>query len=228
VSDTITVAIPTIPPRDGYLRRALRSVDAQTLRPDHVSVVVDRDGNGASETRNRAWMRCESDWVAFLDDDDELLPHHLEHLLDVARETNADMVYPWHRIVGAHGQLMPDYLGAQGVPFDPTGLFGCDPALVDDPDEGFDSRSAGNAHNWIPINVLLRRELLVEAGGFSAPPGEACEDWRLWRRLVKLGANIVHTPEITWVWHWHGSNTEGRPERWKGRINAPNLVEAPL
>lgn len=224
MNDSITVAIPTIPPREAYLRRAIASVEAQTLQPNFVSVVVDGAGNGASATRNEAWRAHESEWVAFLDDDDELLPHHLEVLLAVANETGADMVYPWHVIRDAWGRPKPDLLGAQGMPFDPWPLFGGNPALIDADD--FDSRNAGAARNYIPITNLVRRELLVAAGGFSAPPGEACEDWRLWRRLVKLGAKIVHTPEVTWIWHHHGTNTEGRPSRWL--VNAPGQVEAPL
>jgi glycosyltransferase involved in cell wall biosynthesis len=224
MSDTITVAIPSIPPREGYLRRALRSVEAQTLQPNHVSVVVDVQGNGASDTRNKAWQAYDTEWVAFLDDDDELDPNHLEHLLDVAHQTGADVVYPWHRIVGSHGQPMPDYLGARGVPFDPTGLFGGDPATIGADD--FDSNDTGPAHNWIPVTVLARRSFVARAGGFWAPPGECCEDWRLWRRMVKLGAHFVHTPEITWTWHWHGRNTEGRASRWQ--INMPGQTEAAL
>jgi GT2 family glycosyltransferase len=224
MTNSITVAIPSIPPRENYLKRAIASVMAQTLLPDHISVAVDDRGEGAPATRNRAWRAYDSEWVAFLDDDDELLPHHLEHLVQVADETGADMVYPWHTIIGPWGEPLGDFLGAQGIPFDPVPLFGGDPATIDADD--FDPNNAGQARNYIPITNLVRRSLLVEVGGFWARPGEAFEDWRLWRRLVKAGAKIVHTPEITWIWHHHGQNTEGRPSRWQ--VNAPGMVEAPL
>lgn len=223
--NTIGVAIPSIPPRENYLLRALRSVDAQTLRPDQVEVVVDRNGDGAAGTRNRAWQALTTDWVAFLDDDDELLPHHLEHLLAVAIDTDADVVYPWHEIRDGWGRVKPDLLGAQGRPFDAWALFGGDPDLHDADD--FDPTEVGGpARNYIPITNLVRRSLLVEVGGFWTREGEAFEDWRMWRRLVKAGAKFVHTPEVTWVWHHHGANTEGRSSAWQ--INAPGMVEAPL
>jgi glycosyltransferase involved in cell wall biosynthesis len=225
MSNTITVAIPSIPPREHYLARALRSVDAQTLRPDHVSVVVDRNGEGAAATRNRAWQAADTEWIAFLDDDDEFLPHHLEHLLAVALETGADLVYPWHDIKDPAGNPKGDVLNGRGVPFRPWLLFGRPVAEVVDPDDM--TADGPNAQNFVPITVLVRRELLVRVGGFpQPPPGEACEDWRCWRRMVHAGAKFVHTPEVTWIWHHHGANTQGEPARWLA--NAPGQIEAPL
>lgn len=219
---TIGVAIPTIPPREYFLARARRSVDAQTLKADAVAVAVDRHGDGAAATRNIAWRALETDWVAFLDDDDELLPHHLEHLATVAHQSGADMVYPWHTIIGPELLPLPDLLRAQGKPFDPWELFGGDPALIDAED------FTAGGRNFIPINVLVRRELLEQAGGFAeVRGGEATnEDWLMWRRLVKLGAEIVHTPEVTWHWHHHRKNTSGRADRWA--VGHPSQTEAPL
>lgn len=224
MNDSITVAIPSIPPREAFLARAVRSVEAQTLAPNFTSVALDSHGEGATATRNRAWRAHESEWVAFLDDDDELLPHHLEHLLAVAHATGADMVYPWHTIIGPTGAEIPTlWPGVQGRPFDPVELFGkADPA--DEFDVGPDAR------NYIPITNLVRRELLEAIGGFEDlsdhTVGAGNEDWLAWRRCVLAGAKIVHTPEITWIWHHHGANTAGLPSRWL--VNAPGQIEAPL
>lgn len=70
----ITVAIPTIPPRRALLRRALRSVQDQTMPAAAISVAVDLDRQGAWVTRQRALNAVQTPWVAFLDDDDEFLP----------------------------------------------------------------------------------------------------------------------------------------------------------
>lgn len=222
---TIGVAIPSIPPREAYLRRALASVHAQTRQADQIEVEVDRRGYGAPATRNAAWRRLTTDWVAFLDDDDELHPHHLEHLLDVAIAHEADLVYPWHDIIDAWGQPKGDVLQGRGQPFRPDLLFGRPVSEVVDPDDF--SANGPDAQNFVPITVLVRRELLEAVDGFpTPPPGEACEDWRCWRRMVHAGAKFVHTPEVTWIWHHHGANTQGEAFRWQ--VNAPNMVEAPL
>lgn len=181
------------------LARAVASVVAQTRPPDAVAVAVDHARAGAASVRNRAWRMADTEFVAFLDDDDEMLPHHLEHLLAVQAATGADVVYPWHRIIGPDGVTpLPDLLGAQGVEFDPVAL---------------------DERNFIPVTLLARRSLLEEVDGFPMPlserwPHKDCEDWGCWRSLRDAGARFVHTPEVTWVWHHHGDNTSGLPTGW--------------
>lgn len=198
MSRDVTVCIPTIGGRDALLQRALTSVIEQTEPARNVKIAVERDhvGQGAAATRNAAWRRATTTWVAFLDDDDELLPHHLEHLLDVAEWEGADLVYPWHRIVGPYGETKPDLLGGQGDPFNPARLDEC---------------------NFIPVTVLVRREVLEAVGGFPQPgtpewPHQDCEDWGCWLRLRDAGAKFVHTPTVTWRWFHHGRNTSGRAD----------------
>jgi hypothetical protein len=197
----VTVCIPSIAPRGKMLTRALASVTTQTRPADAISVVIDHDRSGAARVRNETWRRAHTDWVAFLDDDDELLPHHLEHLLAVQADTGADLVYPWHRIIGPDGRTKADLLGGQGVPFEPSEL---------------------DVRNFIPVTILVRRELLIEVDGFPIPgtpewPHEDCEDWACWRRIRDAGGVFVHTPEVTWLWHHHGQNTSGRGDRWPGK-----------
>jgi glycosyltransferase involved in cell wall biosynthesis len=73
----ITVCIPTIPPRAKMLARALESVAEQTLQPAAIIVEYDHEHTGAAATKNRALAKVTTPLVAFLDDDDHFLPHHL-------------------------------------------------------------------------------------------------------------------------------------------------------
>jgi glycosyltransferase involved in cell wall biosynthesis len=187
---SITVLIPTIAPRAALLERALASVYAQTLPPYDVLVECDTERTGAAATRNRMLERVETDWVALLDDDDELYPDHLKRLARYARLSNVDVVYPGYDCVGGD-----DPVNCFGIPFDPDLL---------------------RARNFIPVTALARTELVREAGGFQPHPdvnGDPCEDWGLWLAMLDLGAKFGHLPVRTWRWHL-GDTTKGRADRW--------------
>lgn len=191
----ITVAIPTIPPRTKLLRRAVGSVTRQTLPAAGISIAADLTGAGAGATRNRAWRGATTPWVAFLDDDDELLPHHLEALAAHQADTGADMVYSWFEIIGGSDPF-PD--GHFTDPWDPANP------------------------RQTTITFLVRRECLEALGGFfevgegAADDGlgnRAGEDYDLVLRLNDR-YRISHLAERTWRWHHHDSNTSGLAERW--------------
>ena len=190
----ITVVIPTIAPRaaaGGPLHRAVASAQAQALWPERILVQLDEDRAGAAATRNRALEAVDTEWVAFLDDDDVLYPEHLRLCARAARLNDADVVYPGYDVVGGE-----DPVGCFGVPFDGQLL---------------------QRRNFIPVTVLARTELVRAAGGFQAHPdehGDPCEDWGLWLAMHQLGARLYHLPQKTWRWNLAPGSTRGRPDRW--------------
>lgn len=88
---SVTVITPSLPTRPYMLAEAARSVDAQTVRPDAHLVGVDYARAGSAVMRNRLARAALTTWLAFLDDDDLLHPHHLETLL--AHGDGADVIY---------------------------------------------------------------------------------------------------------------------------------------
>jgi len=197
----ITVVIPTVPPRAKLLARAVRSVEKQQgLDGAPVLLVeIDTGREGPAVVRNRGVKQVQTPWVAFCDDDDELLPHHLSTLAAAAAETGADLVWPWFEVVGGTDPF-PQHRGRQWDPEDP---------------------------HQIPVTVLLRTGLFREVGGFRQPEtgrtdrygNRAGEDFDLWCRLSEAGARFHHVDEITWRWHHWGGNSSGLPSRipWKQR-----------
>lgn len=188
----VSVVIPHIPVRKQQLTRAFNSAMMQLHQPDAIHVVGDYHHHGATDTRNRGLSFVDTTWVAFLDDDDELFPNHLERLIAHASDTGADLVYPWFEIRGAS---------------DPLGWFG----------KEFDAEALKH-NNYIPVTVLVRTDLIKSVGGFSILGDEnawaPCEDWGCWLKLLNIGAKFSHLPERTWVWNHWGSNTSGRGDRW--------------
>lgn len=193
VDPRITVVICTIEERADLLQRALRSVQAQTLLPGQIVVSYDAERLGHAHNRNVAMQSVSTEWVAFLDDDDAFLPNHLEHTMDVATVTGADVVYPWHAVIGPNGERLPDFIGYHGKEFDPHVL---------------------RMHNYIPITVLAKTEEVRRAGFPVSGPGLPfwkTEDWGCWLRMLDNGCTFVHTPDVTWEYHQWGGNQWGQP-----------------
>ncbi len=189
----VAVCIPTIPPRTRELHRAVASVKRQTVLPEAICMAIDEKREGAAATRNRAVDLATGEWIAFLDDDDEFLPHHIERCLQHAQDTGADLVYPWFEVVDGF-----DPLGCEGRPFNEANL---------------------RRYNYIPVTVLVRRELILAGGGFQnrsdGVGGATWEDWNMWLALLDLGATFSHLPERTWRWHMGDTqHTHGRSDRW--------------
>lgn len=191
------------------LMRALGSVLNQSRPADQIIVSVDNECIGSAANRNRALESATSDWVAFLDDDDELFPTHLEHLLAHAEETGADLVYPWFEGINAEGIFtVPEQSYA------PESY--CQIVQVSPEGKRFDGlleETIRTTGNFIPVTVLVRRELIQSTGGFiplGEPGTDQCDDWGAWKALLEAGAKFSHLPERTWRWHGHPHHTSGR------------------
>lgn len=192
----ITVVVCAIPPRAHLLARAITSILNQTVVPGAINVRYDHDHIGHAANRNRALEDVRTDWVAFLDDDDEWDPNHLESLIGAQHGSGADLVYPWHRIKNRNGEEIRD--------------------LLIHPEGGF-NEAALRQHNYIPVTVLARTFDLYRARFPESVPGGPfwkCEDWGCWLRMLDNGAKFYHHPEVTWTWWHHGENTSGQGDKW--------------
>ena len=192
MTTSVCSVTPSIPPRAARLKRALDSIVNQTRKVDQISVYIDHEGRGAGWTRHQALLAARTEWVAFLDDDDMWMPHHIAHCLDHAEKTGADLVFPWFTVNGGVDPF-PQHFGKVWDPENPT---------------------------HTTITTLVRTEAALAVGGFDdgAPDGwedgnVAGEDWRFILRLRDAGYSISHLPERLWVWNHHSQNLSGRS--WK-------------
>jgi glycosyltransferase involved in cell wall biosynthesis len=165
-----------------------------------INVHSDEERRGAPANRDLAVGEADTEWLAFLDDDDELLPQHIEALLKHSRKTGADLVYPWFTVNGGTDPF-PQW---EGVEWD------------------------NETPHQVPITFLVRTEAYRKVGGFSyewdpsqgedpgvdADGNRAGEDYRFILRLAAAGFKISHLNQKTWVWAHHSSNTMGLPSRW--------------
>lgn len=194
----VSVCIPAIPPRVGnrMLERAVASVKAQTLQPEAIIVVLDVDRNGAAMTRQRALYAAQTEWVAYLDDDDCWYPHHLETLWNLAQERKAEYVWSWFD----GNSPFPGHRGRQFT-------------NLDEP-------------HHTTMGILVKTWMSRAAGFLphpEAPPAWAGEDWYHQLKCIEAARKMygdkdaltkfAGTAEVTWTYNVHGTNTSGRP-RW--------------
>lgn len=207
MTPTIGLAVPSIPVRPNELARALTSVCRQTRLPDAISVAMDYGHEGAAVTRNRAWRALgDVDFVAFLDDDDEFMPHHLELLLASALETGATLTYSWFVVCDGWDPLAIKGEPAFGHPFDDVAR-----------------EEILTSSNFIPVTTLVRREALEAIDGFPLTnserwPNASNEDWGLHQDLLRAGFTFHHVAIRSWIWNWNSlggpGNTSGKGDAW--------------
>lgn len=190
----VTVVTPHVPNRVDELARCVASVEAQRMQPLHHLIVTDNDREGSAVVRNRGLNSVTTEWTAFLDDDDELLPHHIRVLYGWALKTGADVLYPECRIVmnGQDVPNTPEWAGRPGRPFDPDIL---------------------RQRSFIPVTSLVRTSLAQFVGGFGYGPASTYDDHFFYLKCLDAGAKFLHVPVVTWKWHHHADNSSGRPER---------------
>lgn len=174
---SVAVITAAIPPRlSTWLPDCIESVRSQTRPVDQHLVGIDYEAVGAATTRNRLLDGAATEWVVALDDDDVLYPEFVEECLAASAE--ADVVAPWCDTIGERNDH--HYLHNART---------FDPVLLD-------------ADNYIPSTALIRRSVLVDAGGW---PDDPREDWALWRRLADLDARFCLLPQELWAYRLHGA-----------------------
>lgn len=204
----VSVVIPTYN-HARFLRAALDSVVGQT-RTDWEAIVVNnfsqddtidvvgsyadpriRCVNFANQgviaaSRNFGIRQTDAPYVAFLDSDDLWYPEKLERCMRLL-DQGYDMVCHAETWVGP-GERRRD------VAYGPEPRARYESLLYD-----------GNCISTSA--VVVKRELLELAGGFSEEPSFiTAEDYDLWLKLAKNGARIGFVPEILGEYLIHGGN----------------------
>ena len=205
----VTVVIPTRD-RKELLGRTLETVYAQRPRPARIVVVDDGSIDGTAEmlaaepvtvVRNeaRSWVpararhealaQVDSEFIAFLDSDDLLLPGALSTLEAALRE------HP--EAPFAFGRALTARLNGGG--WEPTGLMSAGRAEMKEP------LPALFARNFVPSVGTLARTSAVERIGGYPQQTDFAQDHYFWLRLAQLG-NPIFVPKITSIYREHGGN----------------------
>jgi len=205
---TVSVVIPAYN-AEAHLRRALESVFVQTLLPLEVIVVNDgstdrteevarsfadriryvgQSNAGASIARNRGIELAQGQWIAFLDSDDEWLPHKLDGQAAILR-TISEL-----RWCACHADRV--YLRRSNQSELPAGYRG---RLTQRPSvDFFEAALAGLVFQT--SGMVIHRSVFDEVGSFDAAL-RVCQDRDLWWRIAMTEPSIGYDLRIGYRWH---------------------------
>lgn len=167
--------------------------------PGHrVEFVRHAHNQGVSAARNTGIEHAKGTYIAPLDPDDDWLPVHLERAMDLfARD--------------------PELVATSG----PVIMFRTDPGRTYAHPMRFPIWKVKHfphslaVHNFIqPSATVLRRDAVLEAGGFDTEPAlQHIEDYDLWIRLVRAGGRFAFLETPTSRYRKHGAAASADPER---------------
>lgn len=204
----VSVLMRTTPNKNGRLKEAIASVEAQTYPRIHL-VIVEDGGETSQQTvqqlearaslekvtylplpkggrcmaGNAALEAAQGDLCCFLDDDDLFYADHLEVLVNAwLSNKSLGAVYGWAYQVR-------------------TEVISAEPWVYKEVDHSLIYRQPFSRylmwhHNYLPIQtVLFQRKLYKEYGGFD-PELDNLEDWNLWVRYC-LHHDFEMVPKVT-------------------------------
>lgn len=213
----ITAVIPAY--NNGtYLRRSINSALNQTRAADEIIVIDDgstdntsdiahefsdqiryihQENAGASAARNTGIQAATGNWIAFLDADDEWLPHHLQ--------TQTDLLAKNPHLVWTTGNykkcLCWENRQADNLPLEKIQKVLCDREYIEDYLISYPQGFTGHTDT-----MVIQRQALLEAGLFTVGQKRA-NDLDLWWRIAYRWPQIGFVAEPLAIHHMdvHGS-----------------------
>lgn len=189
-----------------FLKKAIASVEAQTFTDWELVIVNDGSTDGTrayldelknpkirpihrsksfrcdTRPKNRGTKESKGEFIAYMDDDVEYRPDHLQALYSAITKSKVDVVYGDRMIIDLE-KRMPDTVGVRSD-FNPFLLL---------------------LRNFIDTSdVLVRREALFEVGGWDERYRKYV-DWNLWVRMAKAGKKFQRVPLIITNYYLHNS-----------------------
>jgi glycosyltransferase involved in cell wall biosynthesis len=205
------------------LKKAVESVKRQTFK-DYELIVVDdgstdnteewcrrqdftyirRTKSFGNDTRpkNRGIKASKGEYIAFLDDDNQYLPDHLQILYnEITAYPNLDAVYG-DRIVIDTQNRFPSQIGIYSE-YNPVLLL---------------------KRNYIDTSdILIKREAIYDVGGFDERYGKYV-DWNLWLRMAKAGKIFKRVPKIITNYYIHDEMKSNRVKTSKDNLQTGQFI----
>lgn len=200
---SVGVGIGTYGDRIGwtpYVRRAIRSLEQQTVAPDDFIWI---HADTLQEARNHAAEElADNEFLIFLDADDELDEHYVDAMLTAVDVDHA---------LAAMSIMRPSTLGVYE-----DGSTDTAPVMIPHTDM--------RRRNCVVIGAMCPTFLFQSVGAFDDYP--ILEDWALWRKMLAAGASIADVPEAIYRVHVREGSRNDAPTH--GNTYQRILKEVPL
>ncbi len=224
----ISIVMPVYNVDPGVLQRAIGSVKAQTyknwelciaddastnkktrqfleqLDDAKVHIIFLKENQNISGASNEAAKLASAEYIALLDNDDELAPNALEEIVSLALQTDAHIIYSDEDFIRIDGRLdfphfKPDY----------------SPDLL-------------LSHNYITHFLVLRKSLFDQINGFRTGY-DGAQDYDLLLRAVEQTDKISHVRKPLYHWRMSKRSTSLNPTvKPEAHDNARNALREAL
>ena len=138
--------------------------------------IINESNRGVAAARNAGLMNSSGDFILPLDADDWISPAYLEKTLALMADSKVG-------VVSTH----MDYNGAWSNDWQSN-----DPTL-----------ERLLEKNCVSVCSLIRREALLQTGGWNPRLNLGCEDWDLWIDIASRGWEIKILPEVLFHYRTH-------------------------
>ena len=220
---SIDVVIPTFN-SELTIEQTLASIASQTFLPRMVHIVDDcstdetimrvhkfksdlnlrvvefKSNLGTWAARNAGVSSSTSDFIAFVDSDDLLMPEHISmhyELLEQGYDAVATNYFDWIP------ELNKTRLDPRRFPMKQ------------------DQRKLILKGNFVAGFSSIKREVFEEIGGFRP---EVTEDWDLWIRFFRRNYTIIKTVNPTYLYRWRPGSISRAPEAYSRDLKTLKLA----
>ena len=173
-----------------WQRIAAKYAEPSVLGQKGLELLARHEPEGTlASVRNRLAIAARGDWLCFLDADDQLGPGYLHAMREAAGALSGPQDARW--------LLTPSVSYVTGRRYRHAAKLWprCDLRLG----------------NWLVIGTLVQKAVFIEVGGFNEWP--VYEDWDLWQRCWKAGAEIVPVPDAVYIAHTRTGSRNRSPSR---------------
>ena len=211
----ISLIMPVYNVDPKWLDKAIRSVEAQWYHNWELCIADDKSDNAAtleylkkinnpkirvrflesnlniSGASNAALELATGEYIALMDNDDEITPDALYEVVKKINEADADFIYSDEDFIDTEGNCANPHFKPD---FSPDLLL---------------------SHNYITHFACFKRSLLDKVGYFNSA-FDGSQDYDLFLRLTEQTENIIHIPKVLYHWRTLESSTsvnaEAKPE----------------
>ena len=200
----ISIVMPVYNAPKSYLEKAIDSIEKQfylnwelcicddgstnketieylkSLNHKKIKVIFLEKNSGISVATNKAIELSIGEYIAFMDNDDEITPDALHEVVKVINSSDADFIYSDEDFISLEGKYVNPHFKSD---FNPELLL---------------------CHNYITHFVVVKKTL-GDSVGWLRSQYDGAQDYDFVLRATEVSKQVVHIPKV--LYHWRMSET---------------------